>query len=42
MSTSLLLLLCVLACPVVMALMMLFMRHGHREHGDNRNGRADE
>jgi hypothetical protein len=48
-ATALVLLLCALACPVGMGLMMLFMRKGHgdshREHTDRRaeaeNDRAE-
>ncbi len=48
MSAGLILLLCALACPVAMGLMMLFMRRGHAsprksernsEHTDKRNER---
>jgi hypothetical protein len=34
MSTGFVLLVCVIACPVVMLLMMLFMRRGHG-HGES-------
>ncbi len=36
MSATVVLLLCLVACPVGMGLMMLFMRKGHRERPDAR------
>lgn len=43
MSATVLLLLCVVACPVAMGLMMLFMHRGHRDgKGDKRDARADD
>jgi len=41
-ATALILILCALACPVGMGLMMFFMRkgHGHSAHGEPR--RTDE
>lgn len=42
MSASVLLLLGVIACPVAMGLMMLFMRHGHHGHETKRDDRTDD
>jgi hypothetical protein len=39
MSASVIILFCVIACPLSMALMMLFMRKGH---GSSHSSRADD
>jgi hypothetical protein len=44
MSATAIILLCVLMCPIVMGLMMLFMRQGHggsRETRHDEDGRAE-
>jgi hypothetical protein len=41
MSATAIILLCTLACPVSMALMMLFMRKSHRS-SDTRRARVEE
>jgi hypothetical protein len=43
MSATLIILLCAVACPVSMALMMVFMRRGHgaSHRGSDERGNAD-
>ena len=36
MPISVILLACVLVCPLTMAAMMLFMRHGHGREGESK------
>ena len=45
MSATAVILLCAIACPVSMAVMMLFMRKGHRSLGrkaERTNGQIDD
>jgi len=41
MSATVIILLCALACPVSMGLMMVFMRHGHVASHRRSDGRGD-